>query len=90
MLLANRKSGKLLFSLKPKEKEELIEKKRSLMVRVTVSILVLFRFQTYRFCFHSLVTTIWQAKLQVGDVVKGCITKITYFGIFVEVIERFS
>ncbi|XP_024031486.1 uncharacterized protein LOC21407060 [Morus notabilis] len=56
VLLANRKSGKLLVSLKPKEKEELIEKKRSLM-----------------------------AKLQVGDVVKCCIKKITYFGIFVEV-----
>ena len=33
VLLANRKSGKLLFSVKPKEKEELVEKKRSLMVR---------------------------------------------------------
>ncbi|PON62826.1 Polyribonucleotide nucleotidyltransferase [Parasponia andersonii] len=56
VLLANRKSGKLLFSVKPKEKEELVEKKRSLM-----------------------------AKLQVGDIVKCCIKKITYFGIFVEV-----
>ncbi|XP_050227856.1 uncharacterized protein LOC126677337 [Mercurialis annua] len=47
---------KLTVSLRPKEKEELIERKRSLM-----------------------------AKLQVGDVVKCCIKKITYFGIFVEV-----
>jgi hypothetical protein len=29
-----------------------------------------------------------QAKLQVGDVVKCCIKKITYFGIFVEVISE--
>lgn len=28
-----------------------------------------------------------QAKLSVGDVVKCCIKKITYFGIFVEVIN---
>ncbi|KAL5551705.1 hypothetical protein UlMin_001881 [Ulmus minor] len=56
VLLASRKSGKLIFSVKPKEKEEMVEKKRSLM-----------------------------AKLQVGDIVKCCIKKITYFGIFVEV-----
>ncbi|XP_062074259.1 uncharacterized protein LOC133778378 [Humulus lupulus] len=56
VLLANRKTGKLVFSLKPREKEELIAKKKSLM-----------------------------ANLQVGDVVKCCIKKITYFGIFVEV-----
>uniref|UniRef100_A0A803PLB5 S1 motif domain-containing protein n=1 Tax=Cannabis sativa TaxID=3483 RepID=A0A803PLB5_CANSA len=56
VLLANRKSGKLVFSLKPREKEELVAKKKSLM-----------------------------ANLQVGDVVKCCIKKITYFGIFVEV-----
>ncbi|VVA30056.1 PREDICTED: 30S ribosomal [Prunus dulcis] len=56
VVLANRKFGKLVFSVRPKEKEELVERKRSLM-----------------------------AKLQVGDVVKCCIKKITYFGIFVEV-----
>ncbi|CAL1375381.1 unnamed protein product [Linum trigynum] len=56
VVMANKKSGKLLFSLRPKEKEELAEKKRTLMT-----------------------------KLQVGDVVKGCIKKITYFGVFVEV-----
>ncbi|XP_050376144.1 uncharacterized protein LOC126793618 isoform X1 [Argentina anserina] len=56
VVLANKKSGKLVFSVKPKEKEESIERKRSLM-----------------------------AKLQVGDVVKCCIKKITYFGVFVEV-----
>ncbi|CAI0476357.1 unnamed protein product [Linum tenue] len=56
VVMANKKSGKLLFSLRPKEKEELAEKKRTLM-----------------------------AKLQVGDIVKGCIKKITYFGVFVEV-----
>lgn len=56
VVLADRYSRRLIFSIKAKEKEELVEKKRSLM-----------------------------AKLQVGDVVKCCIQKITYFGIFVEV-----
>lgn len=56
IVLADRNSRRLIFSIKAKEKEELVEKKRSLM-----------------------------AKLQVGDVVKCCIQKITYFGIFVEV-----
>ncbi|XP_021754107.1 uncharacterized protein LOC110719464 [Chenopodium quinoa] len=56
VMLADRKSRKLIFSMRPKEKEETVEKKRSLM-----------------------------AKLSVGDVVKCCIKKITYFGIFVEV-----
>lgn len=56
VVLANRKSRKLIFSIRPKEREELVEKKRSLM-----------------------------AMLQVGDVVKCCIKKIAYFGIFVEV-----
>ncbi|KAG6606113.1 hypothetical protein SDJN03_03430, partial [Cucurbita argyrosperma subsp. sororia] len=56
VVLANRKSRKLIFSIRQKEREELVEKKRSLM-----------------------------ATLQVGDVVKCCITKIAYFGIFVEI-----
>lgn len=56
VVAADRKFRKLLFSVKPREKEAIIEKKRSLM-----------------------------AKLRVGDVVKCCIKKITYFGIFVEV-----
>ncbi|XP_030551680.2 uncharacterized protein LOC115756130 [Rhodamnia argentea] len=56
VVAADRKFRKLLFSVKPKEKEVIVEKKRSLM-----------------------------AKLRIGDVVKCCITKITYFGIFVEV-----
>ncbi|KAG4171689.1 hypothetical protein ERO13_A12G226600v2 [Gossypium hirsutum] len=56
VLMADRKFRKLIVSLRPKEKEELIEKKRNVM-----------------------------AKLRVGDVVKCCIKKITYFGIFVEV-----
>ncbi|KAG8374907.1 hypothetical protein BUALT_Bualt10G0044400 [Buddleja alternifolia] len=56
VVLADRSSRRLIFSIKPKEKEELVEKKRSLM-----------------------------AQLSVGDVVKCCIKKITYFGIFVEV-----
>ncbi|XP_023521237.1 uncharacterized protein LOC111796148 [Cucurbita pepo subsp. pepo] len=56
VVLANRKSRKLIFSVRQKEREELVEKKRSLM-----------------------------ATLQVGDVVKCCITKIAYFGIFVEI-----
>lgn len=55
-VLADRKSRRLIFSVKSKEKEELVEKKRSVM-----------------------------ANLSVGDVVKCCIKKITYFGIFVEV-----
>ncbi|CAL5429862.1 unnamed protein product [Camellia sinensis] len=53
---SDRKSKRLIFSVKPKEKEEMVEKKKSVM-----------------------------AKLSVGDVVKCCIKKITYFGIFVEV-----
>ncbi|KAG2677336.1 hypothetical protein I3760_12G092500 [Carya illinoinensis] len=56
VVLADRTFRKLVFSVKPKEKEEDVDKKRSLM-----------------------------AKLQVGDVVKCGIKKITYFGIFVEV-----
>ncbi|XP_074317459.1 uncharacterized protein LOC141653556 [Silene latifolia] len=56
ILYADRKSRKLIFSMRPKEKEETVEKKRNLM-----------------------------KKLAVGDVVKCCIKKITYFGIFVEV-----
>nr|KJB52066.1 hypothetical protein B456_008G245200 [Gossypium raimondii] len=56
VLMADRKFRKLIVSLRPKEKEELIEKKRNVM-----------------------------AKLRVGDVIKCCIKKITYFGIFVEV-----
>ncbi|XP_021651592.2 uncharacterized protein LOC110643512 isoform X2 [Hevea brasiliensis] len=56
VVMADRKLRKLIVSLRPKEKEESIQKKRYLM-----------------------------AKLQIGDVVKCCIKKITYFGIFVEV-----
>ncbi|KAJ1406032.1 S1 domain [Sesbania bispinosa] len=56
VLVADRKMRKLIFSLRPKEREELAEKKRNLM-----------------------------ARLQVGDIVKCHIQKITYFGIFVEV-----
>lgn len=33
VLLAERKSRRLILSVKPKEKEELVEKKRKLMVR---------------------------------------------------------
>lgn len=43
--------------MRPRENEEEVEKKRTLM-----------------------------AKLRVGDVVKCCIKKITYFGIFCEVL----
>ncbi|KAH9617069.1 hypothetical protein KSS87_011991 [Heliosperma pusillum] len=56
ILYADKKSRKLIFSMRPKEKEETVEKKRNLM-----------------------------KKLSVGDVVKCCIKKITYFGIFVDV-----
>ncbi|TXG51720.1 hypothetical protein EZV62_024244 [Acer yangbiense] len=56
VIITDRKFKKLIFSVRPKEKEELVEKKRSLM-----------------------------ARLRVGDVVKCCIKKITYFGVFVEV-----
>nr|ABK95298.1 unknown [Populus trichocarpa] len=56
VVIADRKLRKLVVSLRPKEKEELVEKKRHLM-----------------------------ATLQIGDVVKCCIKKVTYFGIFVEV-----
>ncbi|GKU95295.1 hypothetical protein SLEP1_g8672 [Rubroshorea leprosula] len=56
VVIVERRSRKLIFSLRPKEKEEFVEKKRNVM-----------------------------AKLRVGDVVKCCVKKITYFGIFVEV-----
>lgn len=56
ILLADRNSRKLIFSMRPKENEEVVERKKSLM-----------------------------ARLGLGDVVKCCIMKITYFGIFVEV-----
>lgn len=38
VLVADRKMRKLIFSLRPKEKEELIEKKRNLMVNNLVTI----------------------------------------------------
>ncbi|XP_015571983.2 uncharacterized protein LOC8266439 [Ricinus communis] len=56
VVVADKILRKLTFSLRPKEKEESVQRKRNLM-----------------------------AKLQIGDVVKCCIKKITYFGIFVEV-----
>ncbi|KAL8256035.1 hypothetical protein R6Q59_031102 [Mikania micrantha] len=56
VIMADRDTNKLIFSGKPKEKDETIERKKNLM-----------------------------AKLSVGDVVKCCIKKITYYGIFVEV-----
>ncbi|KAK9144954.1 hypothetical protein Sjap_004857 [Stephania japonica] len=56
VVLADRNSRRLIFSRRPREKEEVVEKKRSLM-----------------------------AKLSIGDVVKGQVKKITYFGIFVEI-----
>ncbi|KAH9777815.1 S1 motif domain-containing protein [Citrus sinensis] len=56
VVMADRKFRKLIVSVRPKEREELVEKKRSLM-----------------------------AKLRIGDIVKCCIKKITYFGVFVEV-----
>ncbi|MQL84188.1 hypothetical protein Taro_016673 [Colocasia esculenta] len=55
VVFVDQKSRKLVFSGKPKEKQEMVERKRNLM-----------------------------ARLSVGDVVKCCITKITFFGIFVE------
>ncbi|XP_010494619.1 PREDICTED: uncharacterized protein LOC104771738 [Camelina sativa] len=55
VVMANRNTRKLIFSMRPRENEEEVEKKRNLM-----------------------------AKLGVGDVVKCCIKKITYFGIFCE------
>uniref|UniRef100_A0A7N1A9A1 S1 motif domain-containing protein n=1 Tax=Kalanchoe fedtschenkoi TaxID=63787 RepID=A0A7N1A9A1_KALFE len=36
VLLANKRSRKLIFSVKPREKEELIEKKRNLMAKLSV------------------------------------------------------
>ncbi|XP_019171176.1 PREDICTED: uncharacterized protein LOC109166726 isoform X2 [Ipomoea nil] len=56
VILADRKTRRLIVSMKHKENKEMVQKKRSLM-----------------------------AKLRIGDVVKCCIKKITYFGIFVEV-----
>lgn len=37
----------------------------------------------------NLCTFVLQARLSVGDVVKCCIKKITYFGVFVEVNQKF-
>ncbi|KAM0015524.1 putative nucleic acid-binding, RNA-binding domain, S1 [Helianthus debilis subsp. tardiflorus] len=56
VILADRESRKLIFSVKPKEQEESIQRKRNLM-----------------------------AKLKVGYLVTCCITKISYFGIFVKI-----
>ncbi|KAJ0565073.1 putative S1 domain, nucleic acid-binding, RNA-binding domain, S1 [Helianthus annuus] len=56
VILADIESRKLIFSVKPKEQEESIQRKRNLM-----------------------------AKLKVGCLVTCCITKISYFGIFVEI-----
>ncbi|KAG5563166.1 hypothetical protein RHGRI_005801 [Rhododendron griersonianum] len=56
VVLADRNTRRLIFSSRPKEAEESIEKKRNLM-----------------------------AKLSIGDVVKCCITKFNYTGVFVEV-----
>lgn len=46
ILLADRKSRKLIFSMRPKEKEETVEKKRSLMV-VSFSIFPVFAFDSF-------------------------------------------
>lgn len=35
--------------------------------------------------FIDLISSFLQKRLNVGDVVKCCIKKITYFGVFVEV-----
>ncbi|XP_065858231.1 uncharacterized protein [Euphorbia lathyris] len=56
IIVADKRTRKFTVSLRAREKEESVQKKRNLM------------------------TT-----LQIGDIVKCCIKKITYFGIFVEV-----
>ncbi|WCJ26231.1 Nucleic acid-binding OB-fold-like protein [Euphorbia peplus] len=58
IIVADKKTRKFIVSLRAREKEESVQKKRNLMTR-----------------------------LQIGDIVKCCIKKITYFGIFVEVEE---
>ncbi|KAK7251285.1 hypothetical protein RIF29_34340 [Crotalaria pallida] len=45
VLVADRKMRKLIFSLRPKEKEELVEKKRNLMARLKVGDIVKCRIQ---------------------------------------------
>lgn len=85
VVLADRESNKLIFSGKPKEKDESIARKKNLMVRF---------FSLFIFPWHynilKLLTSYFllvQAKLSVGDIVKCCIKKITYYGIFVEVLR---
>ncbi|KAG6474585.1 hypothetical protein ZIOFF_068523 [Zingiber officinale] len=75
VILADRKSRKIMFSGRPKEKEELVEKKRSLMNPFLVFFLLVDETE-------PLDTA---ARLNIGDVVKCQIKKITFFGIFVEV-----
>ena len=41
LLTADKRFRKLIFSVKPKEKEELLEKKRNLMVNTSVTITIL-------------------------------------------------
>lgn len=49
MVLADRYSRRLIFSLKAKEKEELVEKKKSLMVRKLYSLkLAIFLLNVYQ------------------------------------------
>lgn len=50
VLVADRKFRKLIFSVKPKEKEELVEKKRSVMVRRNIWLL----WSLFYFLFTSL------------------------------------
>lgn len=70
VVLADRSSRRLIFSIKPKEKEELVEKKRSLMVRapfhlfvVTLVCLLSFKlFIAYEFLSTYLCSIIYSVR----------------------------
>lgn len=54
ILLADRKSRKLIFSMRPKEKEETVEKKRSLMV-MSFTILPIYAFGSFSLLMQPYV-----------------------------------
>ncbi|GER38858.1 S1 RNA-binding domain-containing family protein [Striga asiatica] len=86
VVLADRNSQRLILSLKPRENEESAKMKRSLMKIEAEGHIYEIDPVDLNFKLLDLECySISQARLNVGDVVKCCITKVTYFGIFVEV-----
>ncbi|KAM7256434.1 hypothetical protein ACFE04_012175 [Oxalis oulophora] len=101
VITADKNTRKLILSMRPKEKDEFVEKKKSLMKAVrgvklhseNYSLLAVIRaWLTWARLIICCSTrrvgnncfAYWR-KLSVGDFVKCCIQKITYFGIFVEI-----